>query len=224
LLVGTTGSGKTTVIRQLIGTHPKSERFPSTSPGKTTVANTEVIIDDGLYRGAVTFREKEEVRDYLEECMTAAALAAFRGAPDAEVLRRLLNHVSQRFRMNYILGTGSTETVEIEFDDEEDNGDDFLLDEPSGLNLASTSDLLCRAVEQLAEISKSETEALRGELGADHGDERVIEEIFEENLDHVVRQNEDFQQLADDLMDEIERRFETLEPDRLARTSRMRKN
>src|SRR5207302_10446954 len=31
LLLGTTGGGKTTLVRQLIGTDPHSERFPSTS-------------------------------------------------------------------------------------------------------------------------------------------------------------------------------------------------
>ena len=33
LLAGTTGSGKTTLARQLLGTDPNEERFPSTSTG-----------------------------------------------------------------------------------------------------------------------------------------------------------------------------------------------
>jgi energy-coupling factor transporter ATP-binding protein EcfA2 len=218
LLVGTTGSGKTTVIRQLIGTDPDTERFPSTSPGKTTITDTEVIFEDGPYRGAVTFREKEEVRDYVEECMIAAALASFRGASDAEVLRRLLNHVSQRFRMNYILGNGPLETGQEDFDDEDEEEIDLLFEGVSTLDTGKTAELLARAVRQLGQVSRDETDVLRTELGADRGDERVIEEIFEENLDHVVRQNEDFQQLADELMDEIERRFETLAPEDLTRT------
>jgi hypothetical protein len=49
LLLGTFGSGKTTLVRQLLGTDPKTERFPSTSSGKTTIADTELIVDDGLY-------------------------------------------------------------------------------------------------------------------------------------------------------------------------------
>src|SRR5262245_55114218 len=92
LLVGTTGSGKTTLVRQLLGTDPETERFPSTSTGKTTIADTEFILDDGPYRAAVTFRGRDEVRDYLEECMTAAALAAYHGEGNTEVVRRLLNH------------------------------------------------------------------------------------------------------------------------------------
>src|SRR3990172_7538000 len=45
LLLGTVGAGKTTLLRQLIGTDPESERFPSTSTARTTVHETEVILD-----------------------------------------------------------------------------------------------------------------------------------------------------------------------------------
>lgn len=43
LFLGTTGAGKTTTLRQLIGTDPVKERFPSTSTAKTTVHETEVV-------------------------------------------------------------------------------------------------------------------------------------------------------------------------------------
>src|SRR5438093_116370 len=43
LLLGTTGAGKTTVVRQLLGSHPVTDRFPSTSTAKTTIADTELI-------------------------------------------------------------------------------------------------------------------------------------------------------------------------------------
>src|SRR2546426_10749359 len=36
IFVGTTGSGKTTLVRQLLGTDPKAERFPAISTAKTT--------------------------------------------------------------------------------------------------------------------------------------------------------------------------------------------
>ena len=35
LLLGATGGGKSTLVRQLIGTDPRSERFPSTSTART---------------------------------------------------------------------------------------------------------------------------------------------------------------------------------------------
>jgi len=100
LLLGTTGAGKTTLVRQLIGTDPDSERFPSTSTAKTTVHDTEIVLrDSGPYRAVVTFVTADEVREYLKECMSAAVLAAYRDADDPEVLRRLLTHVNQRWWM-----------------------------------------------------------------------------------------------------------------------------
>src|SRR5689334_1440474 len=92
LLLGATGGGKSTLVRHFIGTDPDSERFPSTSTARTTVADTEIFFSAGPYRAVVTFLPRDEVRDYLEESMSAAALAADRGAPDPEVLRQLLHH------------------------------------------------------------------------------------------------------------------------------------
>jgi hypothetical protein len=69
------------VARQLLGTDPQTERFPSTSTAKTTVADTELIItDEEVYRAAVTFTPRDEVIDYLTENVSAAAVAAFQGA------------------------------------------------------------------------------------------------------------------------------------------------
>jgi len=73
LLLGTTGGGKTTLVRQLIGTDPHTERFPSTSTARTTVSDMEILLSPGLFRAAVTFLPRDEIRDYVEESMSAAA-------------------------------------------------------------------------------------------------------------------------------------------------------
>src|ERR1700694_2224183 len=106
LLLGTTGAGKTTLLRQLLGTHPDTEKFPSTSTAKTTVHEIEAVLDDGPFRAVVTFFPIDEVREHVNECISEAILAAYRGDSDAEVLRKLLMHVNQRFRFNYVLGNG----------------------------------------------------------------------------------------------------------------------
>src|SRR5207249_2015128 len=82
--------GTATLVRQLIGTDPAGERFPSTSTARTSIADMEIVFSSGPFRAAVTFLPRDEVRDYLEESMSAAALAAYQGDPDIEVLRRLL--------------------------------------------------------------------------------------------------------------------------------------
>src|SRR5260370_3899441 len=105
LLLGTTGSGKTTLVRQLLGSHPETDRFPSTSTAKTTIADTELITtSSGPYRGVVTFFPRDEVLDHLTDCASKAAAALFRGDGDADVARALLDHENQRFRFSYVLG------------------------------------------------------------------------------------------------------------------------
>ena len=117
LMLGTTGAGKTTLLRQIIGTDPARERFPSTSTAKTTVHETEIVLSKGPYRAVVTFFPMEDVREHLKECASAAVLAAYRGEPEGEQMRRLLTHVNQRFRFNYVLGNGPVREVS-DFDDE----------------------------------------------------------------------------------------------------------
>lgn len=104
LLLGTTGAGKTTVVRQLLGTDPVRHRFPSTSTAKTTVADTEIIVAEGQFSGVVTFFPRDEVVDHLADCASKASLVALRGASDTEIRTALLDHDNQRFRFSYVLG------------------------------------------------------------------------------------------------------------------------
>ncbi|MFO1124356.1 MAG: hypothetical protein U1E25_03020 [Methylocystis sp.] len=104
LLVGTTGAGKTSLVRQLIGTDPEEDRFPSTSTAKTTIADTEVIIAPGAYHAAVTFFPEADTRAGIEECVFNACAAVLEGESDERIMERLLNHPDQRLRISYILG------------------------------------------------------------------------------------------------------------------------
>ncbi|MFN0025895.1 MAG: hypothetical protein ACKV2O_01745 [Acidimicrobiales bacterium] len=103
LVIGTTGAGKSTLIRQLMGTSA-ADAFPATSASKTTVAETELLLAPGDYYAVATFMPLVEVRAYVEENVVAAGLAVFDDRPTAEVRSRLLDHVDQRFRLRYLLG------------------------------------------------------------------------------------------------------------------------
>ncbi len=220
LLLGTTGAGKTTLLRQIIGTHPVKERFPSTSTAKTTVADTEIIVAEGDYQSVVTFMERDEVRDYLEECISKAVLTAYQGKSDSDVLRSLLQHVDQRMRFNYVLGNGPIS--EDDLDDEDEDEDDFEEDlnssepeiapeAPDSLDLDRTNDLLIRAVNRAREIAINQGTRLKAELDAtEESDQRVVDELFEEELDRLLRQDEEYHAITDELMDEIELRFSAL--------------
>ena len=225
LLLGTTGAGKTTVLRQVIGTHPVKERFPSTSTAKTTVADTEIIVAEGNYQAVITFMERDEVRDYLEECISKAVLTAYQGKSDSDVLRNLLQHVDQRIRFNYVLGNGPISEDDLD-DDEDDIDEDLNSSEPElspeapeSLDLDRTNDLLIRAVNQAREIAKNQGAKLKTELDAtDELDQGVIDELFEEELDRLLRQDKEYHAITDDLMDEIELRFSALTSGSLRKT------
>jgi hypothetical protein len=219
LLLGTTGAGKTTLLRQLIGTDRETERFPSTSTAKTTVHETEIILATGPYKAAVTFFPVEEVREHLNECISEAVLAAYQGNGDGEVLRKLLMHVNQRFRFNYVLGNGP----KVAEDDDEDGEDDTI--EPikdtfaeSVIDLDATNALLTKTLSALRSIAAHHGDELKRELGAtDEKDQRVIDELFEEELDSRLRDDEEFHRINDELMDEIELRFSLLTDGRVHR-------
>ena len=222
LLLGTTGAGKTTLLRQFMGTDPKEERFPSTSTSKTTIADTEIILRDGPWRAVVTFATRDEVLEHLNECIAAAVLAIVRDADadDATVLKALLNHVDQRFRFRYVLGSGpkTEQSVISDFDDEdEDENAESLKDaemcldeERDPIDLAATNELLATSVRGLRELAERLGERLREEPDMtaeeeDEDDRRALEELLDDEAA--------FHEIGDSLMDEIEKRFDLLPPD-----------
>jgi hypothetical protein len=217
LFLGTTGAGKTTTLRQLIGTDPVKERFPSTSTAKSTVHETEVVLKDGPYCGAVTFFPMQDVREHLKECVSAAVLAAYRKESDAEQMRRLLTHVNQRFRFSYVLGNSPIKEVS-DFDDDEDEISGEASEATAAEIIKRTNDVLGQTLALVKEIAIRYGDALRTELNADEKDQRVIDELFEDELDNRTRDDEVFQQVVDSLMDEIEERFKLLGDGKLQKT------
>jgi len=226
LLLGTTGAGKTTLLRQLIGSHPRADRFPSTSTAKTTVHDIEVVLADGRFRAVTTFFPMDEVREHLNECISEAVLAAYRKENDHEVLRKLLMHVNQRFRFNYVLGNGAARGTSDANEDDEDEtpvepaSDADERDSESTINLDATNALLARCLREVRAIAARHGDRLREELGAsDEKDQRVIDELFEEELDRRLREDEAFHVVADDLMDEIALRFSLLKDGKLVKNT-----
>lgn len=210
LLLGTTGAGKTTLLRQLIGT--ETERFPSTSTAKTTVHETEVVLAPGPFHAVVTFFPIDEVREHLNECISEAVLSAYRGDAETEVLRKLLMHVNQRFRFNYVLGNGPR-TSEAEDDNDDEDAAEIVEDSPTdkAVDIEATNALLTKTVTALRSIAARYGDQLKTELGAiDEKDQRVVDELFEEELDRRLREDEEFHRISDELMDEIELRFSLL--------------
>src|SRR5262249_11554475 len=88
-----------------------------------------------------------------------------------------------------------------------------------GIDLRATNQILSRAIAALREIAKRHGDGLRETLEAEsQSDERVIDELFEEEFDNLIRNDEQFHTVADDLLDEIEKRFDLLDPTQVRRT------
>ena len=185
-------------IWAVIFRHPK-RTGPTT--GKEGLRARQSLKTDKV--AGVTFFPMEDVREHLKECVSAAVLAAYRSESDSDQMRRLLTHVNQRFRFNYVLGNGPVKDTSG-FDDD-GNGD---IDAESGDLLKRTNDVLSSALASVKEIAAHYGKSLRTELNAtDEKDQRVIDELFEEDLDNRTRDDEAFQQVVDAIMDEIEERF-----------------
>lgn len=71
-LIGPSGAGKTSLLRYLMGT--QNDRFPTTSAGRTTTCDMEILFDDDSneFEVAVCFMSKALFMLYVEDCLQNA--------------------------------------------------------------------------------------------------------------------------------------------------------
>ncbi len=216
MLIGTTGAGKTTVVRQLIGTDPVEERFPSISAAKTTVCDMEIVLADGPFRAVVSFIDRDLVRQYIADCVLAAVVTALNGRAEGEVARRLLEHSDQRFRLSYLLGTlRAFDEDELSDDDGQEELPGLASDDPSTAGdqerLRGRLQEHLSEIKTLAEASKQDVRRAAKALGVDLStatqvDRDAVQEIVEDELGA----KEEFHALVDEILDDVESRFELL--------------
>ncbi len=226
MFVGTTGAGKTTLVRQLIGTDPLRERFPSISAAKTTISDLEIITTEtSTYRAVVCFFDRSYVRRHIEECVLAAITSQIEGDDRVGVESKLLVHTEQRFRLSYLLGTSKTlmPPKQDEITDEEEDLEsheevlDGISEEDKG-DLSKALDGYLSRIESIAEISGDIRQNIAAalEISLETGikdDLDTIQEFLEEEL----YKREEFQVLVDDIFDDVESRFQYLEGGDLTR-------
>jgi len=219
LFVGTTGAGKTSLLRQLIGSDPDIDRFPSTAPAKTTIADIEVIQAAGPFEAVVTFFSEFQAQANIEECVMDAALATLEKAPKDKVAERFLNHRDQKFRLSYLLGNWRTpedgnDADDMTFDADDagvihDTGD--LTDEERDANRLVIDAYLAR----IANLTNAVVDSLESELAAHlrtaGPDRAAAHELIEENLEGRLSQEEAFHELVQDILDEVRRRFDAVQ-------------
>lgn len=216
LFLGTTGSGKTTVLRQLIGTHPTKERFPSISPAKTTVSDTEIFTTPGPFVSVITFLQKDTVRHYIEECIMTAVMEHVNGEPTIKVAKRFLEHTDQRFRLSYLLGsiqilsqdeTDDELSDDMEEEKEEGNGELFLSEDAIG----KLSENLQSYISRIQILAVSSKKKLIQDLNVAEEEATKAWDDFQELLEYQILEQEEFHQLVDDIIDDVEYKFKHIE-------------
>ncbi len=227
LFVGTTGAGKTSLLRQLIGSDPDNDRFPSTAPAKTTIADIEVIQSEGNFHAVVTFFSEFHVQANIEECVTDACLAVLEGAEKDKVADRFLHHRDQRFRLSYVLGgwrKSDQPSGEDEFSFEEDE-ESVSEEAEGGLSEAERAGNR-KALETYLGSIESLTTRVRATLSRDldvdlakarGADREAAKQLIEENFEAYLTKDEAFHELVQDILEAVQARFDFVEEGELHR-------
>ena len=222
MLVGTTGAGKTSLLRHLIGSHPKNDRFPSTSASRTTISDIEVITSpDKPYRAVVTFFDESTIHTNVHECVAKACADLWADLPDDKVAERLLMHRDLRFRLGYIIGSWkqvpSSETQEDDgWDYDEDIEASDPVDEvdettPTTTDIEQMQNRLESYLDRIKKIASEAKQRLRSELdiefdGLTGPDKEAAQDLFED----LVQECSDFDDLVNDIMDEVKLRLDPI--------------
>lgn len=230
LFVGTTGAGKTSLLRHLIGSDPDQDRFPSTSTAKTTVSDIEVIPAAGSYKAVVTFFSETVIRANVEDCIINACSAVWEHLPEDKVADRFLHHPDQRFRLSYLLGSWKKNKLA------EQGTDDWDFGEPDqAAAAAANSDEAVSTAEadkQQAELedyvgrimvlakAKAKGDAVAKELlpdphSASAEDRDAALEIFQSEL----FADDTFHEIVHDVIDDALHRFDMLKSGALTHRS-----
>lgn len=225
LFVGTTGAGKTSLLRQLIGSDPDEDRFPSTAPAKTTIADIEVIQAAGPFEAAVTFFTEFQAQANIEECVIDAALAVLEKAPADKVADRFLNHRDQKFRLSYILGGWRKGEMAGQDEMSFDEGDEPQLFDDEGTlteeDRAANREALEKYIGRIEQLEKSVVASLTDQLGVDlrasGPDREAAQQLIEENFEGRISHDEGFHELVQDILEDVRSRFDFVEAGTLSR-------
>lgn len=193
MFLGTTGSGKTTVIRQLVGTDPDELSFPAISPSRTTTCDTEFIFSsDKSSKVVVTFLSQSLTRRLIEESIWEAIKRAIIRDDKKRIAKALLSHPENRFRLSYLLGQfkneppvyKSEETANVPY--------------PDYKALKDELDYILSEIENIANEAREACPVDQEEI------DEAIELLYE---DFVWEDTERFHDLVDHILGKIKQRF-----------------
>ena len=97
--LGSTGAGKTSIIKNILGTNEYS--FPNISQSRTTVVPTEYVISKKFsdYKSIIIFKTKQEIKNSIEDIVREAILEE-----DIEDIKdKLRERGDERFKLYYLV-------------------------------------------------------------------------------------------------------------------------
>lgn len=215
LLLGPTAAGKTTLLRQLIGTDPINERFPATSTAKTTVFDTEIILSKGSYKSVVTFYTESETRELIKESIKSSMKKFFATDNEKDALRIFLEDEEQRFRLSYVLGKIKDKKRFSKYESLPSEEDTYLMDirvtESEQINFENKVSFYLDQIKMMTDniVVKCKKEySSNDKLSED--EQLILEEIILSEI--IDYDGEDLSSLTDDIIEEIKDRFSILSP------------
>lgn len=225
-LIGTTGAGKTTFLRQLIGTDPIKERFPSTSASKTTISDIEIIIDKNTgFSAVVSFISKEKTRQLIEESVIASIQSFIENKNRDEAERKLLEHNEQRFRLSYLLGTTKSLAPSVDILSDDDSEEQDYFEETAGASIVSEIERkvllekLATFLDTIQQIANDTVARTVDELDFDvNSASRQEVDAFNEIIEGQILENEGFDELVDTILLEVESKFDLIKSGSLVKT------
>jgi len=207
MFLGTTGAGKTTVIRQMIGTDPDEISFPAISSSRTTTCNTEFIFREGDWSGVVTFITQAQAIKLIEECVWEAFRRAVIGEGEKTIAKALLSHPEQRFRLSYLLGQYRSSTKQSGSKQEQEVEIPF----PDQLALQTDIDYIIDQIQTLAAEARDEFTP----------DEDNVDEAIDLLYETWIREDtERFNELVHYILNIIKSRFDLIQTGQLYRDTR----
>ena len=227
MFVGPTGAGKTSLLRQVIGLHPKRDRFPSTSASRTTISDIEIITsEDSIFKAIVTFFNEWTTHTNVHECVADACATLWEETSDDKLAERLLTHRDLRFRLGYIIGSwrpaaASSDTSGDDWAYDPDEIEEIVEDNdgtlPTDADYLRMHETLQGYLERIRNLAAEAKQQIQADLGVELStlggqDKEAAQDLFED----IVQTLPDFDELVNDIMDEIRRRFNALKSEALS--------
>jgi hypothetical protein len=217
MLLGLPGGGKTTLFRQLIRSHPKSEAFPATSVNRTTTFPTEAIFRPGEYTAVVTFLSEHEARFEIEESVSAALI---RAATDGieRTAKDFLEQSDMRFRLKYALGTYEKE-AEDEDDPYADPEQDELEDDEPKDDQDRNRAVIVRFVNRISKLARQYRDLIEDAHGKLDDMEADDKSGALDLIQAEAEVTDEYASIVSDVLEELRERFSIVNCGRYEKTT-----